>query len=586
MSHSTLGRACAFVSFGQRRGLPMRVAGLLLGAVLLAPVCCVAQDGAAQVDAHLAAGEFAPALERARQENDPAMRDRLLGKVAAAQARASGPQASLRTVADIQDDRQRAALLQSIAQRPLGAGRGGGADIDFDTLIELMTSTIHPETWDIVGGPGAVDGFPGGVHFDPSGLLKKTTVDRGTVELAELHRKAFHRGGNGDVRKSTALRKVSLNRLEKHIQMQWAVGNDPNEAMRNLAGVYKLKYIFFYPETGDIVLAGPAGDWTTDSEGRAVNTETERPVLQLDDLVVLLRNAQIECGRFGCSITPTKDNLAATRAFLQESAKRPLRAGERPRWLKQIRDTMGKQTIEVYGIDPRTRTGKIIVEADYRMKLVGMGLEDGVLGVKSYLARIPSGAAPPPLDVLRWWFTLNHEAILTTGQGNAFELKGQGVKVLSENELLTERGERVHTGKSDELNREFARDFTEHFAELAIKYPIYAELENVFDLALAAAVIFAEDMPTQANWRLTHFGDPKQFEVRLGVAATEVETVINHRVIDRVHVVAGVSGGVTVRTQKFVKPGAIKTVAPGPLHAARDDSPLPQDLPWDAWWWD
>ena len=36
-----------------------------------------------------------------------------------------------------------------------------------------------------------------------------------------------------------------------------------------------------------------------------------------------------------------------------------------------------------------------MVEADYRMKLVGMGLEEGVLGVPSYLSmiRVPPGTA-------------------------------------------------------------------------------------------------------------------------------------------------------------------------------------------------
>ena len=55
-----------------------------------------------------------------------------------------------------------------------------------------------------------------------------------------------------------------------------------------------------------------------------------------------------------------------------------------------------------------------------------------------------------------------------------FELVGQGVKVLSENEMLAEQGQRVHTGASDSLNRQFAEDFTSHFAELAKKYARYS----------------------------------------------------------------------------------------------------------------
>jgi general secretion pathway protein D len=38
-------------------------------------------------------------------------------------------------------------------------GLGGGAQADFDTLIELITATIAPTTWDEVGGPGSVAGF-------------------------------------------------------------------------------------------------------------------------------------------------------------------------------------------------------------------------------------------------------------------------------------------------------------------------------------------------------------------------------------------------------------------------------------------
>ena len=40
------------------------------------------------------------------------------------------------------------------------SGMGGAAMADFDTLIELITSTIQPETWDEVGGPGAIESFP------------------------------------------------------------------------------------------------------------------------------------------------------------------------------------------------------------------------------------------------------------------------------------------------------------------------------------------------------------------------------------------------------------------------------------------
>jgi len=45
---------------------------------------------------------------------------------------------------------------------PAGAGPGGlggGAQADFDSLIDLITSTVKPTTWDAVGGPGSIAPF-------------------------------------------------------------------------------------------------------------------------------------------------------------------------------------------------------------------------------------------------------------------------------------------------------------------------------------------------------------------------------------------------------------------------------------------
>jgi general secretion pathway protein D len=46
---------------------------------------------------------------------------------------------------------------QSLASGP--GGLGGGVTADFDPLIELITTTIAPQSWDEVGGPGSISGF-------------------------------------------------------------------------------------------------------------------------------------------------------------------------------------------------------------------------------------------------------------------------------------------------------------------------------------------------------------------------------------------------------------------------------------------
>jgi len=547
----------------------------------------------ARIHGHIAAGEFAPALALANAIPQRAARDSLLAAIAQAQARGGARNAALATLRGVQDDRLRTYALDqmtgAVGGSPApGAGAAGGATLaDFDTLIDLITTTIAPQSWDTVGGPGAIDSFPTGVYVDSSGLMRRAKPATAGSDLAELRDRAQQPDANRDVRRESVLRKVSLTRLERHAQDAWARGQAPTQAMKNLAGLHRIQYVFLYPESRDIVIAGPAGAWAPNREGRPCHIASGEPMLQLDDFVVVLRNARHEGGRFTCSITPRRENLAAAQAYLNESAKTPLKAGQRDSWLAKVRSLMGRQDITVQGLDPQTRAARVIVEADYRMKLVGMGLEEGVLGVTSYLSSVtvPEGGAPPPMTVLRWWFTMNYEALRATPGRDAFELRGPGVRVLSENEMLTQRGERIHTGQADEWNEQFAHSFTKHFAELAAKYPIYADLRNVFDLALVAALIVAEDVPNRLNWPAIHFVEEKRYQVERGPAPTEVETVLNHSIISQKHIVAGVSGGVSADARPYVQKPAIAIDNYGALQAGRIAS-MPSDQPDDAWWWD
>jgi len=570
-----------------QRGLVLVTAAAVF--VFDALVC--AADPAAEVEARLAAGEFGPALAVAGAIADPALRDKMLGNIAAAQAGAGGRRAALDTASDMSSDLARKAALGSLAasgsgRGPMPGARGGGAFADFDSLIELITSTIKPDSWDDVGGPGAIDSFAGGVYVDSAGLLRKRPAST-DMSLIAVRRAGMEAMSAGDPHRNSVLRKVSLPRLEREVQLLAAQGKQPSDAMQTLAGLKRIKYILVYPETGDIVLAGPAGDWRRDAEGRYVDAENGAPVPNLDDLVVTLRNAYSELGRFGCSINPRQDNLAAANAVSEKWSKQPLKPGQREKWLSEFRGAMGRQDIEVYGIDRRTHAGRVMVEADYRMKLVGIGLEEGTLGVTSYLNSIEIGkdGKLPPMKVLRWWFTLNYDALAATEGRDAFELRGPGVKVLSENELLTERGERVHTGDADELTKRFAESFTKHFDKLATKYPIYAELRNVFDLSLVAAVIHSHDLPGQVGWHMTHFGPDGEYAPELGAAPTEVESVMNHRVIGGRHVVAAVSGGVRVDARELAGPEAVKTDTYGQMAGERRASTA-KELPRRAWWWD
>ena len=549
-------------------------------------------SAADDLDAHLAAGEFGKAKADAAAIGDGARRDAALGKIVAAQMAGGALNGSLETAYDMTSDLARRAALDRMAGGAPGnffgpGGRGGLTQADFDPLIELITTTVAPQSWDEVGGPGSIEGFPGGVWVDPAGLLKKFTPDTDRSLAAIRAAAASPLSAGGNPRRPSILRKISLTRLEREVQMLLRMGREPDEAMQTLAGLRRIKYLMIYPQTGDIVVAGPAGDWHPDIEGRLVSADRARPVVRLDDLVVVMRNALGDSPKFGCSITPTREGLAAAQTVGEKWSAAPLKPGQRDKWLGELRGAVGLQNIEVYGIDPQSRAARVIVEADYRMKLVGMGLEEGTLGVTSYLDSIEIGkdGAVPPLSVLRWWFTLNYDALRATPERDAFELRGPGIRVQSENELLTDAGDRVHTGKSDEATSRFADSFTKHFETLATKYPVYADLRNIFDLALVAAVVHSHDAAGQVAWHLTHFGPDGGYEIERGLAPAKVDSVINHRVIGGKHVIAGVSGGVTVDARGLAAKQAVQTDDYG-LMAGERKASAPKSLPRHAWWWD
>jgi hypothetical protein len=542
-------------------------------------------DAAGKAKAHLDAGEFGPAAAVAN-ELPAKQRDDLFAMIAARQSEADARRGSLSTLGAIGSGDARASAVDAMRSRSLVPRVGGGGVIaDFDTLIDLITSTIAPDTWTDNGGSGSISGFPTGVLVDDRGVMASVAADSGS--MATLRQTALNFRSNHNPRVSSKLRKISLPRLERAVQARSAQGRFPTDAMLNLAGLQRIQYVFVYADTGDIVLAGPAGDWSADATGRQVSVEGGAPVVQLDDLVVVLRNSA-EKGTFGCAITPTKENLVAAQEFLSESAKTPLAQGKsaREKWVDQLREKLGFQDIETHGIDSRSHAARTIVEADYHMKRVAMGLEPGVLGVESYLDSMElKRGESAPMGVLRWWFTLGDGAIRAAEDRNAFELRGSSVKVLSENEKLAKDGERIHTGKASELTAKFADSFTRKFDALAEKYPIYAELRNGFDLAVVAAVLKHERVLDRVQWDAMHFLDPEKYQIALGTAPRKVMSIANYRVMSAGTFVVGVSGGVDVDPGTKLASDRYKTDQYGDLEAGRAQS-LKAELARDRWWWD
>ena len=65
-------------------------------------------------------------------------------------------------------------------------GRGGAANADFDSLIDLITSTIDPETWAGRRRDAEIRPFPGGVLVDAAGTLRLKSRDATAAGAKDL----------------------------------------------------------------------------------------------------------------------------------------------------------------------------------------------------------------------------------------------------------------------------------------------------------------------------------------------------------------------------------------------------------------
>lgn len=557
------------------------------------PVCGQAPFN--RLRAELETGEFSAALRSARGL-EGAERDAALTEIAAAQARAGSPRAAAAAVAGMRDDRLRMSTLNQLSHQVpheaatlAGAvgGAGGSVRPDFESLIELITSTIRQQDWVDNGGTiGHIKQHDGGVYVDASGEVRLIENAAELVRLAALRRDAAKAVPSGGVRSPATLRKISLTRLEREVQLRRALGQPLDEEMLTLAGLRRVTHVFVYPESGDVVLAGPASDWYLGRENRRLSVADDRPVVLLGDLAALLRREFDVGGPFGCSIDPTTDGLQRVQTFVEASKKTPLSPGGLPKWTNELRNQLGRQNVRVYGIDPQTRVARTLVEADYRMKLLGIDREEGTLHVPSYFDIVRnSGREPPSMGLLRWWFTVNYEAVSTSPNRDVFELRGQGVRLQSENEFLSARGQRVATGTADEQNSRFSENFTQYFDEIARKYPLYADLQNIFDLAVVSAVLKNEGVCDRVGWHRLGLTDDRAFAGERGVAPTTVETAANGTFLSKSRVMAVISGGVSVDVAEIARPAAMQFDDRGGLAKQRQSS-APPTLPTHGWWWD
>jgi hypothetical protein len=326
----------------------------------------------------------------------------------------------------------------------------------------------------------------GGVNIDADGVISNPQVG----ELKELQA-AWQKGLEqvpADLQKWTDLRFVSLKQIETEVATARAANKPIPEAVLFVAGLQRVKYVLIYPEQKDIVLAGPAEGWKVDSQGSVVGATSGRPVLTLDDLAVAIRVAEsANANGISCSIDPTPEGI---QRMQQISGQLSARNGPQGA-ARQMEEAVGQQTITVTGVPATSHFARTIVAADFRMKRLAMNFEPApVDGMPSFLTLLRGRTANNMMP--RWWLAPNYEPLQRDADGLAWELKGQGVKCMTEQDFMDHEGKKQHSGKSDPTAQKWADSFTEKFEDLAREDSSFGQLRNVMDLAVIGALLTKE----------------------------------------------------------------------------------------------
>ena len=419
-----------------------------------------------------------------------------------------------------------------------------------------------------------------GVDIDAAGVLRVVTVNPNVLNNLRLNTLSSIPQGQ---LKTSPMRKVSLNRLESYVAKELAAGRELTPETWSLAGLQRLEYVVYLPETQDIVIAGPADQWHADAAGRYVGLSNGRPTLRMDDLLVALRAYGPGAGvpqSIGCSIDPTAEGEKRRRAFIaQFNGQMP---SSIPHYVEGMRNAQGMQVVTIKGVPASTHFARVLVEADYRMKLIGIGLMDPMVPMKSYVERSTTSGSNA---LQRWFFEADYSTVATNETGTALHLAGQGVKLSGELERVNAKtGGRSRSGRAgDTASVGFTRDFTRMYDQIADATPVFHEMRNLFDMTVAAAFIQDRNLYEQSGWSLGVFGDEDAIAVEKGTEITQVETAINAFMRNN-QLVTPIGGGVHIAARSLVNPSKV-TVSPV-VEEKSAEMGAPRDLRADQWWWD
>ncbi|MCA9021085.1 MAG: DUF1598 domain-containing protein, partial [Planctomycetaceae bacterium] len=366
----------------------------------------------------------------------------------------------------------------------------------------------------------------GGITIDADGVIAAPfRVTQNSSQLNQRRLQALAaKALPEDLNRKSEFRKISLVQLEKVCQ-ELKEKNEPlPPEVLYLAGLTRIDFLFVDREHNDLIIAGPAESFAPNDQNRIVGVETGRPPIRLDDLAVAFQS-QDRGLITGCSFDAKPENLAKMNEYIRRTnnASSAATAAERFKTMAQI---LGMQDVSVTGVPAGSHYARILVEADYMLKRISIGLEpSGIREIKSHLATLRGGGN----STQRWWFTPLYDAFTTTVDREAFQFSGQRLQMMSQEEFVNAAGQRTDAAQTRVSTTKYAQQFTKNFAKLADLHPTFAELQSITDLTVLAALINRERLDEQIDWRHSFFSNASDYLVPEGNIPRQVPTAMNYK---------------------------------------------------------
>lgn len=432
------------------------------------------------------------------------------------------------------------------------------------------------------GGGGGQNQQTGGILIDAAGVVRSSPSRTASPKLLKEQRESFtNRSYSSDLKSFSQRRCVSLIQLEAECARQLNDDGAIADDLRYLAGLQRIDYVFVDREANDLIIAGPAEGFAPDLQGRMLGLTTDQPALRLDDLVVALTSVFAGTSSIGCSIDPDPSRLAEMGEYIRNNSTvtSPANAARRYQRMGKI---LGLQNVSVFGVPEDSHFANVLVEADFRMKRISLGVEPaGIRGLKSHLALLkPNGNS-----IQRWWFVPYYDAVSTSADRDVFHLSGQRAQLMAQDEILDLAGHRSNTTFTRATTQQFAKMFTEQFPELAAHSPVFAQLQQLFDLAVIAALLKQDDLPAQLGWEMSVFRDRADQLVGSYAVPKQVESESTFRRAGR-GMVLGLIGGVTIEPSRILEDIQTPAEAGLRLSGMRREILTRDEAADHPWWWD